>query len=266
MKLLNGMHNIYLLTICFLTVIHSDPADNNICHRISLAKSILRQEEHLLEIVSFLASSFNERVSKLRTCMPKRTITDLPDELIVLIFDLSEPNLRDLRHLLLISKKCRQIALSSPCLWARQTMSPKLSPYAIDAIARRSRGLGLQASFISFPGPNQTMLRDCERWSDLALRRFTEFDLMRFQASVPCTRLAGIEKMSITGSNDSRQQLVSTISENTQMCPSYAIWDPVICYVGMLSPVQQLPIYRPTCTLPGCMPFPRNVDYHSEVR
>lgn len=212
MKVLNGVLNIYLLTKCFLTVIHSDPADNNICDRISLAKSILRREEHLLEIVSFLASSFNERVSKLRTCMPKRTITDLPDELIVLIFDLSEPNLRDLRHLLLISKKCRQIALSSPCLWARQTMSPKLSPYAIDAIARRSRGLGLQASFISFPGPNQTMLRDCERWSDLALRRFTEFDLMRFKASVPCTRLAGIEKMSITGSNDSLMLLDSSWS------------------------------------------------------
>lgn len=162
---------------------------------ISLAKSILKRDEDLLEAFAAL-HSFLKRISSLRPRISKLSLTDLPVELIVLIFEFAELGIKDLRRLLLVSKGFRQLVLSTPSLWAQQTLTPCLSPYAIDAIARLSGSLGLKARFVSGLDPH--LLRDCERWTDLSLYGFGYSEMRHFQSNVPCARLAGLESLTLT--------------------------------------------------------------------
>lgn len=153
----------------------------------ALGKLTLEREEHL------------QRVSNTRARLSRRTLSDLPNELILLIFNFAELRMDGLRRLLLVSKRLRRLALSSPRLWARQELDPSMSPYTIDAIARWSRGLGLQASFPSIPESNHAIYRNCESWTDLHLDASYEAHIMRFQSAVPCTRLARLESMTVRG-------------------------------------------------------------------
>lgn len=73
---------------------------------ISLAKSILKRDEDLLEAFAAL-HSFLKRISSLRPRISKLSLTDLPVELIVLIFEFAELGIKDLRRLLLVSKGFR---------------------------------------------------------------------------------------------------------------------------------------------------------------
>lgn len=164
---------------------------------ISLANSILKREEDLLQSISFLYSSLTTRISIFCAQKPKRSVTDLPNEIILSIIELSEPGIDDLRHLLLVSERFRQLVLSSPCLWARQALDPSLSPYTIDVIARRSGVLGLQAYFKWIPDAGHAIFRYCDRWTSLLLYRLSEDDVTRFQSYVPCTKLACLEKIAM---------------------------------------------------------------------
>lgn len=59
---------------------------------ISVANSILSGMEELLGAIDFLKSSLQRRITHFRQYKPCRTITDLPDELLVLIFDIARPS------------------------------------------------------------------------------------------------------------------------------------------------------------------------------
>lgn len=128
--------------------------------------------------------------------MPK-TLTDLPDELITLILDFSEPGLNDLNRILQVCKRIRHLAPSSPRLWARQWLTPRLSSYTIGAIAKRSGVLGLKAGFDTIPGARHAIFQHCERWTVLHLGDLFEEDVTRFMSIVPCEKLSGLRSLSL---------------------------------------------------------------------
>lgn len=111
----------------------------------SMARSRLKRVEELFDTISFLKLSLETCVTNLRQRMPKRYLTDLSNELLMLIFRLLEPDVNTLLHLSAVCKRFRRLLISSPHLWARQTMSSHMSRSLIDAIGSRSGSLKLDA-------------------------------------------------------------------------------------------------------------------------
>lgn len=102
LRMPNGAGSISLSPSFSLSVRNSELVLNSTGDRntaISSARSILKREEDVLAVVSFLGNSKEKRSSSFRSRMPK-TLTDLPDELIAHILDLSEPSLNDLIRIL----------------------------------------------------------------------------------------------------------------------------------------------------------------------
>lgn len=169
---------------------------------ISLARARLKQAEKLRDVLSFLKSSLEKRISSFRAHMPKWCISDLPDELLLLIFDYSEPDLLCLRQFLQVSKRFRQLVLSSPRLWAQQTLTLHSPSYIIDAVAKRSGMLGFRARFNigdlhGIFDLEHTFVQLCAKWSSLTLFNISQSELQDFISSVPSINLVSLKEMII---------------------------------------------------------------------
>lgn len=169
---------------------------------ISLARARLKQAEKLHDVLSFLKSSLEKRISSFRARMPKWCISDLPNELLLLIFEYSEPDLLCLRHFLQVSKRFRQLVLSSPRLWAQQTLTLHSPSYIIDAVAKRSGMLGFRARFNigdlhGIFDLEHTIVQLCARWSSLTLFNISQSELQDFISSVPSINLVSLKEMTI---------------------------------------------------------------------
>lgn len=169
---------------------------------ISLARARLKQAEKLHDVLSFLKSSLEKRISSFRERMPKWCISDLPNELLLLIFDYSEPDLLCLRQFLQVSKRFSQLVLSSPRLWAQQTLTLHSPSYIIDAVAKRSGMLGFRARFNigdlrGIFDPEHTIVQLCAKWSSLTLFNISQSELQGFISSVPSINLVSLKEMII---------------------------------------------------------------------
>lgn len=164
-----------------------------------MARSRLKRVEELLDTISFLKSSLETCVSNLRQHMPKRTLTDLSNELLVFIFRLLEPDVNTLSHLSAVCKRFRRLTISSPHLWARQTMSSHMSRSLINAIGSRSGALKLDAVILS-PFTEyiaSTMSKYCNRWTTVILYDFTRLDMRTFHTHILCAKLTSLEGINL---------------------------------------------------------------------
>lgn len=160
-----------------------------------MARSRLKRVEELFDTISFLKLSLETCVTNLRQRMPKRYLTDLSNELLMLIFRLLEPDVNTLLHLSAVCKRFRRLLISSPHLWARQTMSSHMSRSLIDAIGSRSGSLKLDA-VISSPFAESvasTMSKYRNRWTTVVLYGFTSLDIRTFHKHILCAKLTSLE-------------------------------------------------------------------------
>lgn len=167
---------------------------------ISVANSRLKRMEELLGAIYFLKSSLQRRISHFRQHKPSRTITDLPDELLVLIFDIARPRLSELSWLSLVCKRFRRITISVPSLWARLEISSSMPQRMTDMIVVRSGKHSLCLNVSSPLTSNNAIFKYCDRWSEITLDDLlTEPDLHIFQTLAPSTKLTSMCKLSLTG-------------------------------------------------------------------
>lgn len=167
---------------------------------ISVANSILSGMEELLGAIDFLKSSLQRRITHFRQYKPCRTITDLPDELLVLIFDIARPSLSELSWLSLVCKRFRCITTTIPSLWARQEISSSMPQRMTDMIVGRSGKHSLRLKVNSPLTSNDAIFKYCDRWSDITLDDLlAASDLYIFQTLAPGTKLASMCKLSLTG-------------------------------------------------------------------
>lgn len=155
--------------------------------------------EKLLGAIDFLKSSLQMRISHFRQHKPCRTITDLPDELLVLIFDVARPSLSELSWLSLVCKGFRRITITIPSLWARQEISSSMPQRMIEMIVGRSGKHNFCIKVKPRLAPNNAIFKYCNRWSEITLDGLlTKRDMCILQTLAPSIKLASMCKLSLT--------------------------------------------------------------------
>lgn len=169
---------------------------------IAIGNSRLKRLEELLDAVDCLKSSLERRITDFRQRKPNRSLMDLPDELLVCIFEMTEPSLSQLMGWSLVCKKTRRITISIPSLWARQGLSTLMPPTTIDLIVTRS---GTHKHYLNVESPlvpNDSITKHCHRWSRMYFdEKFKVSDLKLFQRIAPSSKLTSLHTLSLTASH-----------------------------------------------------------------
>lgn len=122
---------------------------------------------------------------------------DLPDELLVHIFEMTPPGLSVLTGLSLVCKRIRRITTSTQRLWARQRISTTMSPTTIDKIMSRSGKHGHDLLVKSPLVRNEALSKYCHRWSAVTFDELTASDFQLFQSLTPSSKLASLCSLSL---------------------------------------------------------------------
>lgn len=108
-------------------------------------------------------STLERRVSDFCHRRRKRTLMDLPEELLVLILEMTSPGLTELMGWSPVCTKIRRITISALSLWARQRISTSMTPTMVDKIICRSGTQGHDLLVKSSLVPSDTLSKHCHK-------------------------------------------------------------------------------------------------------
>lgn len=163
---------------------------------IAIGNSRLKRLEELLYAVDCLKSSLERRISDFRQRKLTRSLMDLPDELLVCIFEMTEPSLSKLMGWSLVCRRVRLITISIPSLWERQIISTSMPSAVIDLLISRSRKHDHCLSVKSPLVPNDAISKHCHMWSSLFFDKLNASDLQLFQYIAPSSKLTSLHTIS----------------------------------------------------------------------
>lgn len=125
---------------------------------------------------------------------------DLPEELLVLILEMTSPGLTELMGWSPVCTKIRRITISALSLWARQRTSTSMTPTMVDKIIYRSGTQGHDLFVKSSLVPSDTLSKHCHKWSDITLYTLTSYEFQPFQSLTPSSKFTSLRSLSVESS------------------------------------------------------------------
>lgn len=111
--------------------------------------SILSREKvrRLDSLLKQMTAAIESARVNIRACVPQLSLCDVPEEVILSIFQLACTDCLSVVNVSLVCKSFRHIVLSSSKLWAGCPLTLRTPPQIIDMIASRAGSAGLVVKF-----------------------------------------------------------------------------------------------------------------------